>query len=1092
MTKKKSEKYDLVTPQVTPVFIKNMECKAPVIVNRGGAGSSKTHSLSQFFIYKFLTEQNKKILIVRKALPSLRLSVQTYLERVFDDFGVRNRIKEEKVMMNYRFGTNLIHLGSVDDPQKIKCGIAGTEVLTSKGFKDLSKVEVGELVASMNPLTKEVGYYPITKYFEYDYDGDIYVPDRNKIGCHVDFGFTPEHKFIGKSRVHKGTRKKYYFEFNDPSFVEAKNLPTRFYIPRGGKWTGELIESYSIPNTSINKNFDKTTTFPIVPWLKFLGWYISEGNVAGTSIQISQTKPEGIKTFKEDMKDFPKEYNINYTSHSFRLQGRSIADYLKGFGKYCHEKRIPREILDLHPSLLIHLFNSLMAGDGTKHKSGRYVYGTTSEGLKEDVCELSLKLGLTPTVMEPKTNYKSNYANARKFWQISISKQNEIAIKKPVTKKYKGKVYCVEVEPYHTILTRLNGKTIWTGNSSEWNYAWMEEATEFKYEDFQLIRSYTRAPTFDGHPNQVILSFNPIDEAHWIKTELLDKHEDVTEIRSTYKDNPFLPDEAIKFYEDSINYDINFYRIYALGEWGKLEDLIYNLNSWDTCKEMPDLPNDIYGLDFGFNSPSALTHGVYKEREVWEEVLLYKTGLTNSQLIEELKKVIPENKRNRPIYADSAEPDRIKEIRQAGFNCKQALKDVKDGIDFVKRMKVHIVESSLEMIKEKRSYSYKKDTKRNLILDEPIPFNDHTCVLPNTIIITDKGIKKIEDITTDDLVLTHKGNFKKVKKIFIRNVEEKILNISSSGRMPLGITKNHPLLLNKAKRFFGEDKNNKICTGQLKIQENFSFTKGEDIILNKKKTEDRVLTNIPRIKQEEDFILDMKKYLPSNWIEINGKMGAAKNINIKNSFNVKSPVIDRFILLSKEICFMIGYFVAEGSKSGNVNTKGNRKGVQFAGHIREKNVTYILKKVFDLFDVKKIFYNESKFYKSRTININSTPIYYLLEQCLKEENKRFPDFCFNLNKENTLFMLAGYMFGDGCFIKAARTNGISIEAQYQILIMLVKLGYLAHIRKIKRKKGKEQFGIDLSAFESKKLLKEFFKYDELEFVFEDKRKELKE
>jgi intein/homing endonuclease len=89
-------------------------------------------------------------------------------------------------------------------------------------------------------------------------------------------------------------------------------------------------------------------------------------------------------------------------------------------------------------------------------------------------------------------------------------------------------------------------------------------------------------------------------------------------------------------------------------------------------------------------------------------------------------------------------------------------------------------------------------------------------------------------------------------------------------------------------------------------------------------------------------------------------------------------------------------------------------------------------------------------------------------------------------------MLAGYMFGDGCFIKAARTNGISIEAQYQILIMLVKLGYLAHIRKIKRKKGKEQFGIDLSAFESKKLLKEFFKYDELEFVFEDKRKELKE
>ena len=65
-------------------------------------------------------------------------------------------------------------------------------------------------------------------------------------------------------------------------------------------------------------------------------------------------------------------------------------------------------------------------------------------------------------------------------------------------------------------------------------------------------------------PNQIFISFNPIDEFHWIKDYLIDNKDfsqDIKIIHSTYRDNPFLDERSRKRYEDLINQDINFYRI---------------------------------------------------------------------------------------------------------------------------------------------------------------------------------------------------------------------------------------------------------------------------------------------------------------------------------------------------------------------------------------------------------------------------------------------------------------------------------------------------------------------------------------------------
>jgi phage terminase large subunit len=263
--------------------------------------------------------------------------------------------------------------------------------------------------------------------------------------------------------------------------------------------------------------------------------------------------------------------------------------------------------------------------------------------------------------------------------------------------------------------------------SAEFNYIWLEEATEFTWEEYQTIKLRLRAESKDKIPNQIFLSFNPIDERHWIKEKLVeDTTQDTKEIVSNYKDNPFLPAEYIKDLENLQLQDISFYNVYTLGNWGKLENIIYK--NWTTCDWMPDVSavdKVFYGLDFGYNDPSALIECRVKGKDVWERELLYHTKLTNSDLIKKLQELIPEEKRQKHyIFADSAEPDRIKEIKDAGFKIKPAIKLVSNGIDIVKRFNVHIMSESLNLIKEKRAYSWKKDRNGN-VTDEPIGIWDH-------------------------------------------------------------------------------------------------------------------------------------------------------------------------------------------------------------------------------------------------------------------------------------------------------------------------------------------------------------------------------
>jgi len=249
------------------------------------------------------------------------------------------------------------------------------------------------------------------------------------------------------------------------------------------------------------------------------------------------------------------------------------------------------------------------------------------------------------------------------------------------------------------------------------DYLFMNEANEFTLEDFKQLNMRTS--------DKVVLDYNPSDEYHWIYDWVIPR-ENCTFIKSTYKDNPYCPAEIVKEIEYLKIVDPDGYQIYGLGNKGEGVATIYS--NWHIVANMPEEYDErVYGLDFGYNNPTSLTEiRVVDKVNAYLDETLYETRLTNSDLINRMRALnIPKGVL---IKCDSAEPDRIKEIRDAGYNARPARKgknSVKDGIDKVKTFILHITDRSVNIKKEIKSYKWQVD-KDERVTDVPVKYNDHS------------------------------------------------------------------------------------------------------------------------------------------------------------------------------------------------------------------------------------------------------------------------------------------------------------------------------------------------------------------------------
>lgn len=263
----------------------------------------------------------------------------------------------------------------------------------------------------------------------------------------------------------------------------------------------------------------------------------------------------------------------------------------------------------------------------------------------------------------------------------------------------------------------------------------IEEATETERATVKQLYKRQRGGS-DSTPKRLTLLFNPILQTHWIYDEYFSragwsdkqteyKSDELTILKTTYKDNKFLTPDDVRDLENET--DSYYYNVYTLGNWGVLGNVIFkNWRVEDLSDMQAQFTNRRAGLDFGFSSdPAALwvSHYDRKNKTIYVFDELYERGLTNDVLAEEVIKHIGKDY----VIADSSEPKSIAELNRHGVNARGAKKgkdSVEHGIQWLQQQTIIVDTRCINLQNELRTYKWKEDAAGNPIR-QPVDKNNH-------------------------------------------------------------------------------------------------------------------------------------------------------------------------------------------------------------------------------------------------------------------------------------------------------------------------------------------------------------------------------
>ncbi len=260
---------------------------------------------------------------------------------------------------------------------------------------------------------------------------------------------------------------------------------------------------------------------------------------------------------------------------------------------------------------------------------------------------------------------------------------------------------------------------------------WIEEATELTKDDFEIIDDRLRGKLPKGLFYQIKLTFNPVSAKHWIKKMFFDRAcPDVLTHHSTYRDNRFIDKDYFKRMERRKLTDPDGYRVYGLGEWGESKGVIFhNYVIEDVPKDLSYYDYLSMGQDFGFNHANCVLLTGMKDEEIFVIRELYIREKDSEEIISIAEGNFPKDV---VMYADCAEPDRIRMWQKAGYRVVPSDKStrylkkssVADQIDFLKRHKIHIDTSCVGLSSEIEVYRWAYDPVKSEYTDMPVCTND--------------------------------------------------------------------------------------------------------------------------------------------------------------------------------------------------------------------------------------------------------------------------------------------------------------------------------------------------------------------------------
>lgn len=622
------------------------------------------------------------------------------------------------------------------------CYNAVMETLTEGGWKRIADVVPGERVMALTPEGM-ARYEQVTAAWGFDYAGEMHETTNRSIRYSV----TPNHKMVIRRQGYEGWQ-----------FCEAKDLDRFPRFPFDSEWHGEEREWVDLPPPSgrgIGPNANRVDRVRADDYLELLGWYLAEGSSfiagrpRGTSspcVSIRQTKP--CESLHRLMARLPFRSRWR-DGDGYRIFSRQLYDHLKPLGDL-YVKRVPRWIMGLSRRQLRLFFDAFTLGDGHCRGNGAIAFGLANEGLVDDLQEIAAKLGRRSTKAVGRGGEGNAYVTHRLYVH---AREGGLVQDRPENKRlvpYEGKVYCITVEPSHTLLVRHEGRVSWSGNSeSQFWYMLSRNRSTCG------VRPYVRA-TCNPDPGWVKDLLAPwVDDGfdgpkalsgelrwfvrlegkiRWVERDHPDA-KSLTFIRASIYDNAVLLDRNPE-YLATLKALPPVERARLLdGDWSiRREGLVYP--GFDGCI-VDALPAhlgapDGGGIDFGFHNPFAAVWGVVDHDDV---MWVLGCRSVRQTTIPTHAEAIPRGPR---WWCDPAQPESIAQLRAHGHDALPCVhrpvrgasgemkKPVLAGIDMVSqrirggRLKIYRP-MCLPLIRSLSLYHY-DETKQS---EDPVKEDDH-------------------------------------------------------------------------------------------------------------------------------------------------------------------------------------------------------------------------------------------------------------------------------------------------------------------------------------------------------------------------------
>lgn len=282
-------------------------------------------------------------------------------------------------------------------------------------------------------------------------------------------------------------------------------------------------------------------------------------------------------------------------------------------------------------------------------------------------------------------------------------------------------------------------------------------------------------------------------------------------------------------------------------------------------------------------------------------------------------------------------------------------------------------------------------------LDIPIIYASTCCFPKGMKVFTEKGVKDISKIKVGDIVLTHKGRFQKVTKVFERDYNGYLIKIK-----PLG----HRVITSTPEHLFFTNNNQWVESKEL---------------------EKEILT-IPRLEK-----INSKSFVFSTTKNSYSTIHSREKRKNKARYSHKTS-----IEVNEELMYLIGLYLAEGwvSRGGGSKTKNY---VNFAFG----DEPLLIEKCQNL--IQSIFNQKTHIVKQRNQkgsivyfgNIHLVKFFEQFYDCdgFRAKNKIIPKWIFGCEKSLLYPLINGYFDGDGCIYQDIRTVSSSSES----LIVGVKI-----------------------------------------------------